>query len=87
MKYLIILNKILKFLIFLVITLSAILFACSCNGWGIMGHAIDEEYSPSVFQEVVDQDSVVHYYNATMYSGQMWCFKHAKYEEVRVISE
>ena len=52
-----------------------------------MGYALDEEYSPSVFQTIVDQDSILHYYNATMYSGQMWCYKHSKYEEVKVISE
>tara|TARA_R100001224_G_scaffold26938_1_gene14437 strand:+ start:339 stop:491 length:153 start_codon:yes stop_codon:yes gene_type:complete len=49
-----------------------------------MGHALDEDYSPSVFQEILDQDSVSHYYNATIYSGLMWCFKHQKYEEVIV---
>tara|TARA_Y100001937_G_scaffold128352_1_gene204163 strand:- start:159 stop:425 length:267 start_codon:yes stop_codon:yes gene_type:complete len=60
------------------------LFTWSCSGWSIMGHALDEDYSPNVFQEIIDQDSVSHYYNATIYSGSMWCFRHQKYEEVFV---
>tara|TARA_R100000329_G_scaffold96269_1_gene79909 strand:- start:89 stop:322 length:234 start_codon:yes stop_codon:yes gene_type:complete len=58
-----------------------------CAGWSIMGYALDEEYSPSVFQEIIDQDSIVHYYNSTIYNGKIWCYNHSKYEEVKVVSE
>lgn len=58
-----------------------------CSGWSIMGHALDEDYSPNVFQEIIDQDSISHYYNANIYSGSMWCYKHAKYEQIKVITK
>ena len=71
----------------LLLTLGLAVGIMGCSGWSVMGYALDEEYSPSVFQTIVDQDSILHYYNATMYSGQMWCYKHSKYEEVKVIRE
>ena len=52
-----------------------------------MGYALDEEYSQSVFQAIIDQDSIVHYYNSTIYNGRIWCYNHSKYEEVKVVSE
>ena len=52
-----------------------------------MGHSLDEDYSPNVFQEIIDQDSISHYYNANIYSGSMWCYKHSKYEQIKVISK
>ena len=58
-----------------------------CSGWSIMGHSLDEDYSPNVFQEIIDQDSISHYYNANIYSGSMWCYKHSKYEQIKVITK
>ena len=38
----------------------------------------------SVFNEIVDQDSSVHWYSR-IYEGSGWCYYHHQYEEIRLV--
>jgi hypothetical protein len=58
-------------------------FLISCSGWSIMGHALDEEY-PSVLSTIIDKDSVEHFYNGSIHSGDNWCYNHNQYEKVEI---
>jgi hypothetical protein len=49
-----------------------------------MGYNLDGT-NESVFDEVI-QDSTVHYYH-NLRPGQNWCFNHADYEYVELVSE
>ena len=56
----------------------------SCSGWSVMGYNLDGA-NDAVFDEVI-QDSTVHYYH-NLRPGQNWCFNHADYEYVELVSE
>lgn len=56
----------------------------SCSGWSVMGYDFNGA-NESVFDEVI-QDSTVHYYH-DIRVGQNWCFYHAQYENVELVSE
>jgi len=38
----------------------------------------------TVFTEIVDQDSVTHWYR-NLYEGENWCYLHSMTEEVRIV--
>ena len=48
-----------------------------------MGHSLDREY-PRVLHTVVDKDSVEHFYNGSIHSGNNWCYNHNQYEKVEI---
>ena len=62
---------------------SIISFLISCSGWSIMGYSLDREY-PRVLHTVVDKDSVEHFYNGSIHSGDNWCYNHNQYEKVEI---
>lgn len=65
-------------------TLLIVTIINGCSGWSIMGYNLDGT-NESVFDEVI-QDSTVHYYH-NLRPGQNWCFNHADYENVELVSE
>tara|TARA_R100001163_G_C5019500_1_gene162711 strand:- start:752 stop:919 length:168 start_codon:yes stop_codon:yes gene_type:complete len=42
---------------------------------------------PSVFIEIMDTDSVIHYYHGGLYESSNWCWLHQKYETVKRVDE
>tara|TARA_R110001592_G_scaffold218901_1_gene472955 strand:+ start:245 stop:406 length:162 start_codon:yes stop_codon:yes gene_type:complete len=38
----------------------------------------------SVFIEVMDVDSVIHWYHGTINNQTNWCYKHDEWEEIRI---
>ncbi len=60
------------------------LLLTDCNqGWSVVGIEISpSDTTNTVFTEIVDVDSVVHWYhNVNEYSN--WCYRHEQYEEVK----
>ncbi len=68
----------------LMIYLFAILINLNCsNGWSVMGLDLTEiEDVNTVFIEVMDSDSSIHYYHERVYSTQNWCYLHQRFEDV-----
>ena len=57
---------------------------CS-QGWSISGIELtpSDTTTNTVFLEIVDVDSVEHWYHGNI-SDYNWCYKHEQYEEVSV---
>ena len=57
---------------------------CS-QGWSISGIELtpSDTTTNTVFLEIVDVDSVEHWYHGNI-SDYNWCYKHEQYEEVMV---
>ena len=72
------------YLLFLVLTLLMVTVVNGCSGWSVMGYNLDGA-NDSVFNEVI-QDSITHYYH-DIRVGKNWCFYHAQYELVELVSE
>ena len=56
---------------------------CS-QGWSVGGVVItpQDTVSNTVFIEIMDADSVVHYYHGTVYTKSNWCWRHHQFEDV-----
>jgi hypothetical protein len=62
------------------------LWSTNCSqGWSISGIQLtpSDTTTNTVFLEIVDADSVVHWYHGSI-SDYNWCYKHEQYEEVMV---
>ena len=62
------------------------LWCTNCSqGWSISGIEItpNDTTTNTVFLEIVDVDSVEHWYHGSI-SDYNWCYKHEQYEEVMV---
>ena len=80
-----------KELIMLHLVCISILMLClsfvGCNVISATGPRVnlnDSSYS-TIFNEIYDQDSVVHWYTS-IYNGTNWCYYHHQYEELRHVS-
>lgn len=61
----------------------------SCSaGWSVGGYQLTpadtSKVNNTVFIEIIAQDSTLHWYANTIYSGDNWCHLHDKWEEVKV---
>jgi hypothetical protein len=68
------------------ILLTIFLWSTNCSqGWSISGIQLtpSDTTTNTVFLEIVDADSVVHWYHGSI-SDYNWCYKHEQYEEVMV---
>ena len=62
------------------------LWCTNCSqGWSISGIELtpSDTTTNTVFLEIVDVDSVEHWYHGNI-SDYNWCYKHEQYEEVMV---
>jgi hypothetical protein len=68
----------------ILLTIFLLLTNCS-QGWSISGIQLtpSDTTTNTVFLEIVDADSVVHWYHGSI-SDYNWCYKHEQYEEVMV---
>ncbi len=72
-----------KILIRLMIFLS--LTGCGNQGWIIANIPLDQETNTNtVFIEIVDSDSVIHWYHGKIYEESNYCYKHQHYEDVKI---
>ena len=55
-----------------------------CSNSTILGSQVkpDSTHYSTIFNEIIDQDSTVHWYTK-LYEGTHWCYYHHKYEDVR----
>lgn len=61
----------------------------SCSaGWSVGGWELTpaDTTKPSVFIEIMDTDSIVHYYHNGVYDTN-WCWRHQQYEDVLRVDE
>ena len=67
--------------------LSLINVSCS-SGWSVGGYELTpaDTTKPSVFIEIMDTDSVIHYYHHNVYETN-WCWIHHQYEDVKKVDE
>ena len=63
--------------------LSMSMMSCS-QGWKIAGLKItpSDTTKNTVFIEIIDTDSVEHWYHGRIHSDGNWCYKHEQYEYV-----
>ncbi len=62
----------------------------SCSGgWSVGGYELTpaDTSNPSVFIEIMDKDSVIHYYHGNLYESSNWCWLHQKFEIVKRVDE
>ena len=68
-----------------VITIMLLTSFLGCSqGWSVGGVVItpQDTVSNTVFIEIMDADSVVHYYHGTVYTKSNWCWRHHQFEDV-----
>ena len=59
----------------------------SCSQGWIVGNipmGDEEKFTNTVFTEIVDADSVVHWFHGRISDYNNWCYKHQRLEEVKV---
>ena len=69
--------------VFLICIFIAIFFT-SCSNSNLLSSSVkpDSTHYSTIFNEVIDQDSSIHWYTK-LYDGTHWCYYHHQYEEVR----
>ena len=57
-----------------------------CQALSITGHSIhpDSTHYSTIFKEIIDQDSTVHWYT-NLYEGTHWCYYHHRYEDLKSV--
>lgn len=61
------------------------LFLINCNqGWSIGEIQLtpSDTLTNTVFIEIADADSIVHWFHGTISDNNNWCYKHQRIEEV-----
>jgi len=73
-----------KILVPLIISL--LFTGCGSQGWVVANLPLDQEdtHINTVFTEIVDADSVVHWFHGRISDYSNWCYKHQRLEEVEV---
>jgi hypothetical protein len=71
----------------LTIFLFGISMLTNCStGWSVGGYELSPQdtLTNTVFVEIVDQDSVVHWYHGRVNNHTNWCYMHDEWEDVKV---
>ncbi len=74
-------------LIHLTIFLLGISTLTSCStGWSVGGYELSPQDTTNltIFTEIVDQDSTVHWYHGNISSESNWCYRHEEWEDIRI---
>ena len=63
-----------------------IIQSCGSQGWIVANVPLtpQDTVTNTVFIEIVDADSVVHWFHGNISDYSAWCYKHEQLEEVRV---
>lgn len=73
-----------KLLNCLLLGVPAILFTSCSGGWSVGGYELTPSDTNTVFIEILDSDSTVHWYHGTINESNNWCYAHNAWEDVRV---
>jgi hypothetical protein len=58
---------------------------CGNQGWIIANIPLDQEQNTNtVFIEIVDSDSVVHWYHGKIFEQSNYCYKHESFEDIKI---
>ena len=70
----------------IVLIIFLLLTSCGSQGWIVanLPLAPEDSVSNSVFIEIMDADSVVHWFHGRISDYSNWCYKHQRLEEVEV---
>ena len=62
------------------------LTACGNQGWIIANIPLapEDSVSNSVFIEIMDADSSIHWFHGRISNHGNWCYKHQRLEEVKI---
>lgn len=68
------------------LTIFLLLTRCTNQGWIVanLPLAPEDSVSNSVFIEIMDADSVVHWFHGRISNHGNWCYKHQRLEEVNI---
>ena len=68
------------------LTIFLLLTGCGNQGWIVanLPLAPEDSVSNSVFIEIMDADSVVHWFHGRISNHGNWCYKHQRLEEVKI---
>jgi hypothetical protein len=65
--------------------LPSVLIASCTSGWSIAGYELTpSDTMNTVFIEIIDTDSTVHWYHGRVNETSNWCYMHDEWEDVRV---
>ena len=71
----------------LTIFLLGISMLTNCStGWSVGGYELSPQdtLTNTVFVEIVDQDSVTHWYHGRINNDANWCYRHDEWEDIRI---
>ena len=60
--------------------------SCGSQGWIVAGVPLtpQDTVTNTVFTEIIDADSVVHWFHGSIGDYSTWCYKHERWDEVEV---
>ena len=62
-----------------------LLTSCGSQGWIIANMPLNQETNTNtVFIEIVDSDSVIHWYHGKIYEESNYCYKHDSFEDIKI---
>ena len=73
-----------RVIVFLLVMLA--IHSCTSQGWIVANIPIgeEEEFTNTVFIEIVGADSITHWYHGRVSSHSNWCYLHNDWEKVEV---
>ena len=68
------------------LTMFLLFTGCGSQGWVVANIPLDSEDTDTntVFTEIIDADSVVHWFHGRISDYSNWCYKHQRLEEIEV---
>jgi hypothetical protein len=68
--------------------LNLINISCS-GGWSVGGYELTpaDTTTNTVFIEIMDKDSTIHYYHDMVYEASNWCWLHQSFEDLKRVNE
>jgi uncharacterized lipoprotein YajG len=69
----------------ILLTIFLLLTGCGNQGWIIANIPLapEDSVSNSVFIEIMDADSTIHWFHGRISNYSNWCYKHQRLEEVK----
>ena len=68
------------------LTIFLLLTGCGNQGWIVANIPLapEDSVSNSVFIEIMDADSSIHWFHGRISNHGNWCYKHQRLEEVKI---
>ncbi len=70
----------------IVLLIFLLLTSCGSQGWVVANLPLtpSDTVTNSVFIEVMDVDSVTHWYHGKIYEESNYCYKHDSFEDIKI---